>query len=64
MDTLISIPILQFSRPMETSLVPHALAQPIQTCSYRLSPRLILLVQSLSFSGEEDENPFMYTLES
>jgi len=34
--------------------------RPIQTCSYRLSPQLIALVQSLSFSGEGDENPYLY----
>ena len=54
MDTLNSIPILQFSTPTETSLVPHESSQPIQTCSYRLSPRLIALVQSL------DENPYLH----
>jgi len=60
MDTLNSIPILQFSALTETSLVPHESSQPIQTCSCRLSPRLIALVQSLSFSGEGDENPYLH----
>jgi len=60
MDTLNSIPILQFSTLTETSLVPHDSSQTIQTCSYRLSPRLIALVQSLSFLGEGDENSYLH----
>ena len=60
MDNSNSIPIFQFSAPTETSLVPHESSQPIQTPSYRLSPRLIALVQSLSFSGEGDENPYLH----
>ena len=60
MDNLKSIPILKFSAPTETSLVPHESSQPIQTCSHRLSPRLIMLVQSLSFSREGDENPYLH----
>ena len=40
--------------------MPHESSQPIQTCSYRLSPRLIALVQSLSFLGEGDENPYIH----
>jgi len=60
MDTLNSIPIIQFSAPMETSLVPHESSQSIQTCSYRLSPWLIVFVKSLSFSGEGDENPYLH----
>jgi len=59
MDTLNSILILQFSAPTKTSLVPHESSQPIQTCSYRLSPRLIVLVQSLSFL-EGDKNPYLH----
>ena len=60
MDTLNSIPVLQFSAPTKTSVVPHESSNHIQTCSYRLSPRLIALVQSLSFSGEGDENPYLH----
>jgi len=40
--------------------VPHESSQPIQTSSYRLSPWLIALVQSLSFLGEGDENPYLH----
>jgi len=61
MDTLNSIPILQSSTPTKTSLVQHESPQPIQTCRYRLSPWLIVLVQSLSFLGEVDENPYLHT---
>jgi len=32
---------------------------PIQTSQYRLSSRLIAMIQNLSFSGKEDENPFI-----
>jgi len=39
--------------------VPHESSQPIQTCSYRRSPWLIALVQSLSFLGE-GENPYLH----
>jgi hypothetical protein len=60
MDNLNSIPIFQISAPTETSLVPHESSQPIQTPSYRLSLRLIALVQSLSFLGEGDENPYLH----
>jgi len=40
--------------------VPHESSQPIQTSSSRLSPWLIALVQSLTFSGEGDENPYLH----
>ena len=39
--------------------MPHESSQPIQTCCYRLNPLLIALVQSLSFLGEGDENPYL-----
>jgi len=60
MDTLNSIPIIQFSAPTETDLVPRESSQPVQTCSYKLSPRLNALVQSLFFLGERDENPYLH----
>jgi hypothetical protein len=31
-----------------------------QTPNYRLSPWLIAMVQSLSFSGQDDENPYLH----
>jgi len=43
--------------------VPHESSHPIQTCSYRLSPRLIALVKRLSFLGEGDENPYLYIID-
>jgi hypothetical protein len=55
-----SIPIYQFSAPTETSLMPWESSQPIQTPNYRLSPQLITMVQSLSFSGKEDGNPYLH----
>jgi hypothetical protein len=45
---------------METSLVPWESSQPIQTPNYRLSLRLIAMVQSLSFSAGVDENPYLH----
>jgi hypothetical protein len=39
--------------------VPWESSQPIQTPNYRLSPWLIAMVQSLSFSGV-DENPYLH----
>jgi hypothetical protein len=59
MDNINSIPIFQFSEPTETNLVPWESSQPIQTPSYRLSPQLIAMVQSLSFLGV-DENPYLH----
>jgi hypothetical protein len=60
MDNINSIPIFQFSAPTETSLVPWESSQPIQTPNYKLSPRLITMVQSLSFLGGVDENPYLH----
>jgi hypothetical protein len=40
--------------------MPWESSQPIQTPNYRLSPWLIAMVQSLSFSGEDDENPYLH----
>jgi hypothetical protein len=60
MDNINSIPTFQFSAPTETNLVSWESSQPIQTPSYRLSPRLIAMVQSLSFSGGVDENPYLH----
>jgi hypothetical protein len=60
MDNINSIPIFQFSTPKKTSLVPWESSQPIQTPNYGLSPRLIAMVQSLSFSGGVHENPYLH----
>jgi hypothetical protein len=60
MDDINSIPIYQFAAPMETSLIPWESSQPIQTPNYRLSPWLIAMVQSLSFLGKEDNNPYLH----
>jgi hypothetical protein len=40
--------------------VPWESSQPIQTPNYKLSPRLITMVQSLSFLGGVDENPYLH----
>jgi hypothetical protein len=60
MDNINSIPIFQFSAPTEIYLVPWESSQPIQAPNYRLSQRLIATVQSLSFSGGVDENPYLH----
>jgi hypothetical protein len=60
MDDINSIPIFKISAPSETSLVPWESSQPIKNPNYMLSPRLIEIVQSLSFSGDEDENPYLH----
>jgi hypothetical protein len=60
MDNINLIPIFQFSAPTETSLVPWESSQPIQTPNYRLSLWLIAMVQSLSFSGGVDKNPYLH----
>jgi hypothetical protein len=60
MDDINSIHVYQFVAPMETSLMPWESSQPIQTPNYRLSPRLIAMVQSLSFLEKEDKNPYLH----
>ena len=52
--------IYQFATPSETDLLPWESSQPIQTSQYRLSSRLIAMIQNLSFSGKEDENPYLH----
>jgi hypothetical protein len=46
--------------PSVTDLLPWKSSQPIQTSQYRLSSRLIAIIQNLSFSGKEDENPYLH----
>jgi len=52
--------IYEFATPSETDLLPWESSQPIQTSKYRLSSRLIAMIQNLSFLGKEDENPYLY----
>ena len=52
--------IYQFATPSETDLLPWESSQPIQTSQYRLSSRLIAMIQNLSFSGKEDENRYLH----
>jgi len=52
--------IYQFATPSETDLLPWESSQPIQTSHYRLSSRLIAMIQNLSFSGKEDENSYLH----
>jgi len=52
--------IYQFATPLETNLLPWESSHPIQTSHYRLSSRLIAMIQNLSFLGKEDENPYLH----
>ena len=52
--------IYQFATPSVTDLLPWESSQPIQTSQYKLSSRLIAMIQNLSFSGKEDENPYLH----
>ena len=52
--------IYQFATPLETDHLPWESSQPIQTSQYRLSSRLIAMIQNLSFPGKEDENPYLH----
>jgi len=52
--------IYQFATPSKTNLLPWESSQPIQTSQYRLSSRLIAMIQNLYFSGKGDENPYLH----
>jgi len=52
--------IHQFSTLSETELLPWESSQPIQTSLYMISSRLIAMIENLSFSGKEDENPYLH----
>ena len=52
--------IYESATPLVTDLLPWEPSQPIQTPQYRLSSRLIAMIQNLSFSGKEDENPYLH----
>jgi len=52
--------IYQFAKPSETDLLPWESSQPNQTSQYRLSSRLTAMIENLSFSGKEDENPYLH----
>jgi len=52
--------IYQFATPLETDLLLWESSQPIQTSQYRLSSRLVAMIQNLSFLGKEDENPYLH----
>ena len=52
--------IHESATPSETDLLPWESSQPIQTFQYNLSSRLIAMIQNVSFSGKEDENPYLH----
>jgi len=52
--------IHESATPSVTDLLPRESSQPIQKSQYRLSSRLIAMIQNLSFSGKEDENPYFH----
>jgi len=52
--------IYESAIPSVTDLLPWESSQPIQTSQYRLSSRLITMIQNLSFLGKEYENPYLH----
>jgi len=52
--------IYQFATPSKTDLLPWELSQSIQTSQYRLSSRLIAMIENLSFLGKEHKNPYIH----
>jgi len=52
--------IYESTIPSVTDLLPWESSQPIQTSQYKLSSRLIAMIQNLSFSGKEDKNPYLH----
>jgi hypothetical protein len=55
MDTTL---IKDFSAPSELSLRPMPSSKPILSDTYELHPRLIEMVQTNTFLGIEDEDPY------
>ena len=55
--------ILSFSAPKGELLEPPQLEHPILASSYELRPDLIAMVQKLSFSGLDSENPYHHLRE-
>jgi hypothetical protein len=55
MDTTL---IKDFSAPSELSLRPMPSSKPILSDAYKLRPRLIEMVQTNTFFGIEDEDPY------
>jgi hypothetical protein len=55
MDTAL---IKDFSAPSELNLRPMTLSKPILYDSYELRPRLMEMVQTNTFLGIEDEDPY------
>jgi hypothetical protein len=63
MDAIDSTPIYQYAAPTSTSHRPKESSKPILTPAYDLRPCLIAMVQNQSFSGKEDENPYLHLQE-
>jgi hypothetical protein len=63
MDAIDSTPIYQYAASMSTSHRPKESSKPILTPAYDLRPCLIAMVQNQSFSGKEDENPYLHLQE-
>ena len=55
-----STPIYKLSAPRLTSRRPQPSSKLILATSYELRPRLVEMVQNHSYSGKEDENPYLH----
>jgi hypothetical protein len=56
-------PIYKLSAPKGELLEPPQSSRPILTDGYELHPAFIAMVWGQSFSGEEDENPYIHLWE-
>ena len=55
-----NIPLYLFLAPNERSLRPPSSSKPILFDAFELRPRLIEMVQSHTFSGKIDEDPYYH----
>ena len=53
-------PLYRYMAPTEQTYRPVLSSKPINTQTYELRPRLVEMVQNHTFSGEQDENPFLH----
>jgi hypothetical protein len=58
-----STPIYKFSAPKGELIEPPQSAHPILTDGYEIRPAFIAMVREQTFSGKEDENPYVHIRE-
>jgi hypothetical protein len=63
MDAIDSTPIYQYTAPTSTSYRPKESSMPILTPAYELRLCLVAMVQSQSFLGKVDKNPYLHLQE-